>query len=99
MVSGDTYYDDEKILRFIVEEMQALPVIPQNPRRGAGENYTIEKGKGALRRRRNSSAGLLPLKTIPAVEHAGTDSTDLKDAFGNRSRAFLFTPEGWMTGG
>lgn len=45
VVSADANYDDEKILRLVVEDMQALPVIPQNPRRAAGENYTIKRGK------------------------------------------------------
>ena len=45
VVSADANYDDEKILRLVVEDMQALPVIPQNPRRSAAVNYTMKRGK------------------------------------------------------
>ena len=42
-VSGDAYYDSEKILRLIIEDLNAQAIIPRNPRTKQGSTY-IRKG-------------------------------------------------------
>jgi len=42
-VSGDAYYDSEKILRLIIEDLNAHAVIPRNPRTEQGST-SIRKG-------------------------------------------------------
>jgi len=42
-VSGDAYYDSEKILRLIIEDLKAQAIIPRNPRTKQGSTY-IRKG-------------------------------------------------------
>jgi transposase len=44
-VTADAHYDAENILKFIFEQMRAIPIIPRNPGSAQGENYTIIKGK------------------------------------------------------
>jgi len=39
-VSGDAYYDSEKILCFIIEDLKAQAIIPRNPRTEQGTAYT-----------------------------------------------------------
>lgn len=43
IVSGDAYYDSEKILSFIIEDLKAQAIIPHNPRTEQGSTY-IRKG-------------------------------------------------------
>ena len=40
-VGGDAIYDTENILRFIVEDLQATPIIPRNPRAKQGIYYRL----------------------------------------------------------
>ncbi len=42
-VSGDAYYDSEKILRFIIKDLNAQAIIPRNPRTEQSRTY-IRKG-------------------------------------------------------
>ncbi len=42
---ADAEYDTEAILRFIVDDLQARPIIPQNPRSRTHTAYSIRKGK------------------------------------------------------
>jgi len=42
-VSGDAYYDSEKILRLIIEDLNAQAIIPRNPRTKQDSTY-IRKG-------------------------------------------------------
>jgi len=44
-VTADAHYDAENILKFIFEQMRAIPIIPRNPGSAQGENYAIIKGK------------------------------------------------------
>jgi len=41
-VSGDAYYDSEKILCFIIEDLKAQAIIPRNPRTEQGTPYTLK---------------------------------------------------------
>lgn len=40
IVSGDAYYDSEKILCFIIEDLKAQAISPRNPRTEQGTSYT-----------------------------------------------------------
>ena len=40
-VGGDAIYDAENILCFIIEDLQAKPIIPRNPRAKQGISYTL----------------------------------------------------------
>ena len=40
IVSGEAYYDSEKILCFIIEDLKAQAIIPRNPRTEQGTAYT-----------------------------------------------------------
>jgi len=40
-VGGDAIYDTENILRFVVEDLQARPIIPHNPRAKQGISYRL----------------------------------------------------------
>lgn len=42
IVGGDAIYDTEKILRFIIKELEAKAVIPRNPRAESNTPYTIK---------------------------------------------------------
>lgn len=41
IVSGDAYYDSEKILSFIIEDLKAQAIIPRNPRTQQSTLYTF----------------------------------------------------------
>jgi hypothetical protein len=41
-VSGDAIYDTENILRFIIDDLKAQPVIPQNPRNNQTTSYILK---------------------------------------------------------
>ena len=41
IVSGDAYYDSEKILSFIIEDLKAQAIIPRNPRTQQSAHYTL----------------------------------------------------------
>lgn len=41
-VSGDAIYDTEDILRFIIKDLKAQPVIPQNPRNNQTTSYILK---------------------------------------------------------
>jgi hypothetical protein len=41
IVSGDAYYDSEKILCFIIEDLKARAIIPRNPRTQQSTHYTL----------------------------------------------------------
>ena len=43
VVAGDANYDVEKILRYIIEEIKAEPIIPRNPRNMQNTPYTVKK--------------------------------------------------------
>ena len=42
IVSGDAYYDSEKILSFIIEDLKARAIIPRNPRTQQNTPYTLK---------------------------------------------------------
>lgn len=42
IVSGDAYYDSEKILSFIIEDLKAQAIIPRNPRTQQSTPYTFK---------------------------------------------------------
>jgi hypothetical protein len=42
IVSGDAYYDSEKILSFIIEDLKAQAIIPRNPRTQQNTPYTFK---------------------------------------------------------
>ncbi len=44
-VTADSAYDVESILRYIVNELKAQPIVAPNPRSSGDANYTIRSGK------------------------------------------------------
>jgi transposase len=44
-VLGDANYDSEDLLKFIINDLNALPIIPHNPRREQPKGYQIKDGK------------------------------------------------------
>jgi len=44
-VAGDANYDTEDILKFIISEVKARPVIPLNPRRRQKDSFQLKKDK------------------------------------------------------
>jgi hypothetical protein len=44
-VTGDSEYDVEVILRYIVDELKAQPIVAANPRRSGDAGYSIRSGK------------------------------------------------------
>lgn len=44
-VAGDSEYDVESILRYIVDELKAQPIVAANSRRSGDATYTIRSGK------------------------------------------------------
>jgi hypothetical protein len=45
IVAGDAGYDAEKVLKSVVDDLQAIPIIPRNPRRSKSDSYTLKRGK------------------------------------------------------
>lgn len=44
-VMGDANYDSEDLLKFIINDLKALAIIPRNPRREPTKGYQIKDGK------------------------------------------------------
>jgi transposase len=45
VVTGDANYDSEDLLKFIINDLNALAIIPHNPRREPTKGYQIKDGK------------------------------------------------------
>ena len=45
VVTGDANYDSEDLLKFIINDLKALAIIPHNPRREQPKGYQIKEGK------------------------------------------------------